>query len=448
MSENGRHRLTSWKEIANHLGRGVRTVLRWEKERGLPVHRVPGANGRVVFAFADELDAWAEGEARAANDSLPPDSVPDRRALLIEKVRARWRLAAALVVVGMAGLALTAVAKKDARPLTIVVSPDGIAALDADRKTRWRYAFPAGERGVALDNAYTDAVDVVDGPESGVLAGTALQFRDFRDPITESPGGQLFWFSRAGELRRTFAFDDRLTFESSAYERPWGMTDFHLDASTGRRRVAVAAHHYEWWPSMVTVLDERWNRHGTFVNAGWIERVWWLDSRRLVIAGFSNPADGGMIALLDTAALDGQSPPVPGRDAFRCTACGPGAPLRYVVMPRSEVNRASASPFNRVVLEPKADGFVARTIEIPSGEPGRVADIIYGFSRSLHLVRAAYSDRYWEEHRALEAQGKIGHSREQCPDRNGPREVRVWEPSAGWTTAGPPRPAESQRPAR
>ena len=40
-SERGA-RLDSWKAIAGHLGRDVRTVLRWEKERGLPVHRVPG----------------------------------------------------------------------------------------------------------------------------------------------------------------------------------------------------------------------------------------------------------------------------------------------------------------------------------------------------------------------------------------------------------------------
>src|SRR5688572_8161606 len=68
MSDNGRRRLTSWKEIAAHLGRDVRTVLRWEKDRGLPVHRVPGATGRVVFAYSDELDAWSRGLLTKAPD--------------------------------------------------------------------------------------------------------------------------------------------------------------------------------------------------------------------------------------------------------------------------------------------------------------------------------------------------------------------------------------------
>lgn len=33
-------RLNSWKEIATFLGRGVRTVQRWERELQLPVHRI------------------------------------------------------------------------------------------------------------------------------------------------------------------------------------------------------------------------------------------------------------------------------------------------------------------------------------------------------------------------------------------------------------------------
>jgi hypothetical protein len=51
-------RLDSWKAIADYLGRDVRTLLRWEKEKGLPVHRVPGGKRQAVFAFVHELDDW------------------------------------------------------------------------------------------------------------------------------------------------------------------------------------------------------------------------------------------------------------------------------------------------------------------------------------------------------------------------------------------------------
>jgi hypothetical protein len=52
-----RQRLDSWKEIADYLGRDVRTAMRWEQD-GLPVHRVPGGLRRGVFAIPDEVDAW------------------------------------------------------------------------------------------------------------------------------------------------------------------------------------------------------------------------------------------------------------------------------------------------------------------------------------------------------------------------------------------------------
>jgi hypothetical protein len=51
-------RLDSWKDIAAHLGREVRSVQRWESERGLPVHRLPGGDKPRVYALKSELDAW------------------------------------------------------------------------------------------------------------------------------------------------------------------------------------------------------------------------------------------------------------------------------------------------------------------------------------------------------------------------------------------------------
>jgi len=50
--------LNSWKEIANYLGRGVRTVQRWEHDLGLPVRRPWGRSRSTVMAMSDELDAW------------------------------------------------------------------------------------------------------------------------------------------------------------------------------------------------------------------------------------------------------------------------------------------------------------------------------------------------------------------------------------------------------
>src|SRR4030095_2910257 len=71
-------RLDSWKGIAAYLGRGVRTVQRWEREEGLPVHRLAHDKGGNVYARREELAAWWESRRRtlAAQPSDQPDEKP------------------------------------------------------------------------------------------------------------------------------------------------------------------------------------------------------------------------------------------------------------------------------------------------------------------------------------------------------------------------------------
>ena len=52
--------LNSWKEIAAYMGRGVRTVQRWEQELGLPVRRPRGKDRSAVIALKVDLDQWLQ----------------------------------------------------------------------------------------------------------------------------------------------------------------------------------------------------------------------------------------------------------------------------------------------------------------------------------------------------------------------------------------------------
>ena len=63
-------RLESWKEIAAFFGRDERTVHRWEKDLGLPVHRLPGTKGRV-YAFSQELASWSTKPKHAVVEDVP-----------------------------------------------------------------------------------------------------------------------------------------------------------------------------------------------------------------------------------------------------------------------------------------------------------------------------------------------------------------------------------------
>ena len=59
----GSLRLEGWKAIADHLGRTVRTVQRWEREQALPVQRQHHNRLGSVYAFSSDLGAWLASRA-------------------------------------------------------------------------------------------------------------------------------------------------------------------------------------------------------------------------------------------------------------------------------------------------------------------------------------------------------------------------------------------------
>src|SRR5262249_32802867 len=64
-------RLESWKEIASYLKRDVRTVQRWEKREGLPIHRHLHDKLGTVYAYKGEIDAWWKERSPALNTLEP-----------------------------------------------------------------------------------------------------------------------------------------------------------------------------------------------------------------------------------------------------------------------------------------------------------------------------------------------------------------------------------------
>lgn len=63
--------LNGWKEIGGYVCRDIRTVERWEKFRGLPVRRVPGAGRATVYALISEVDEWLASAKLDEPDDAP-----------------------------------------------------------------------------------------------------------------------------------------------------------------------------------------------------------------------------------------------------------------------------------------------------------------------------------------------------------------------------------------
>ncbi len=84
--------LSSWKDIARYLGKGVRTVQRWERHLGLPVRRPVGASQKsAVLLYRGDVDAWLatrfSARALEKNDAHFNRSSRSARSTLKEGIR-------------------------------------------------------------------------------------------------------------------------------------------------------------------------------------------------------------------------------------------------------------------------------------------------------------------------------------------------------------------------
>lgn len=115
--------LRSWKEIAAYIGRDVRTAIRWEKDRGLPVRRPPGSKkSGSVFAYRGELDKWMMGDGARPQPESSASKMPAELAAGIGRdevaagadvgtrvLRSEYRRSAGLAGVGVLALCALAI---------------------------------------------------------------------------------------------------------------------------------------------------------------------------------------------------------------------------------------------------------------------------------------------------------------------------------------------------
>ena len=135
-----------------------------------------------------------------------------------------------------------------------------------------------------------------------------------------------------------------------------------------------------------------------------------------------------MVAVLDATDIQGHSPEEPGSE-FACLDCPAGSPLRYLVFPPTDVNRASGLPYN----ETTGVDLGASQIRITVLEGTHLSDVawVYQFTTDFDLIRVTPGDSYWPVHDLLELEGKLDHGAEDCPWRVAPP-ILSWTPDGGW----------------
>ncbi len=390
--------LSSWKEIAAHLGVSVRTAQNWEAERGLPVRRVPGGRGRVVV-YVSELDAWLINAPPV--DTAPAPPVPQPR------ITTRRAVAAGIAAVaGTAAIAWMTRHLWRRPPARWRLEGDALLALDTNGRELWRKTFGCslidykafGERELGW-------VGDLNGDGDPELL-FAVHPKGPGAPMVYcfDAGGKELWRFEPGT--RAANFPERI--------RPPYFPQNLIVFSNGKElRVAVASVHHTWAPCEIavvspdgTVRGDYWHPgHLYFIAAGSLSP----GAKPLLFAGgISNADKSAALSVLDPDALTGISS---GWSPEFRAAETPAREVARILFPRSCINQAKED-FNGVrtlrLLPGELQVNVYEEIDHPSA-------VLHTFGADGRYRGAGLSSRFAARHAELESSGLLHHRLD--PDR-------------------------------
>jgi hypothetical protein len=457
-----RDRFDSWKEIAAYIGRDIRTAMRWEKERGLPVHRVPGNGSRQpVFAYKFELDEWLKqrGTARTGQLMEATDQALAAQPLAgpsHSEIEDRYYGRRRVLLFGAIGLAVivavsmvTLIRNRSTSPdpaLTVRIqfAANTIRALDSAGNVLWTHRFPKPIHSEMLKHPelLDNLVRIVDLYGDGRReALVTIPLEQNADPRAIS-ATEIDCFSNDGKLLWSYVPHEKFQFGSFDPGGPWFVEDVLV--SQGVKPAIWAALTNKWGNSFVVQLDSSTGKDTVrFVNTGIIYRlneVTISGRRYLLIGGFNNEYAAGVLAAVDESKPYATSPQT-AATWHKCLTCPEGVPDYYFVFPRSEVNRLLNSWEDSV----RFINVQGNNIEVDKSELGDPAlgdktdvgkvHVVYEFHAEPTLRAFAFRFDSWYDmmHRDLQSRGKLDHTLASCPERLHPESVRVWTPKNGWT---------------
>lgn len=433
-------RQNGWKDIANHLGKGVRTVQRWEKVYGLPVHRIGGDGGEIVYAYRHEVDAWlAESErARAGDARSKRPTGPERdeadaatggtridgheiaRPATRHTRPAPPRLllaASALLVIVLAALGWLASVRTTARPWTSTPHATGLATswrfeydrlkvLDAEGRVSWTYPVdPLWAQGW-LEPArpgWLAPVVIVDldgdGPREVLLSV----------PYRWPRGRRLVCLNADGTTRWTREPDDRQRFGEEWYSGPWTSSDFKVSPRPDGTSVVWAVfHHHLLFPSVLEQIAPDGRVLSRYWSNGYVDSLseaTWQGREVLLVGAANNEHKGASLAILDRADASGNAPASNPR--YRCATCPGPDPMGFVVFPPTPVGRVRDESGSVRHAWVNADGEIVAGSFEPVAGFGDAGMVFFTLDRQLRLRNLEVAASYRLLHDRLFKAGRI-----------------------------------------
>lgn len=403
-----REQLEGWKEIGRYLGKSVRTVQLWEKDLGLPVHRLQNR----VYADPADLDAWLERQrvfTQTSGQTLP-ESLPDESGLphpesigvpvppvQPDRTPRRWLAAAAFFVLAATLFAVARWEPAGLSPVSLKVEGAVLTAYDIENHRVFSHTLPAAPWGYVIGQN-----DPRDYPRSlfADLDGDGrneLLYVYWAQDMTANgtvlycfrPDGSVAWKRKMGrplETARGTALSNSFhttTLAALAKARPDG------------GRLVVGSQHSHSYPYQVALLTADGTLVSEYFHPGWLLKIAIADLNGDgheeilyggVSASYGRDPDGNYgpaLVVLDSRRVFGQGPVLPSE------------PLPLKGIPRGD---EAAVLFFPSPVEPTENGIYYRVhrlrlsgdaIELEvrqTNEPRDAPHVLYRLDRKLSVI--------------------------------------------------------------
>jgi hypothetical protein len=378
--------LVSWKEVAAYLRVSVKTAQLWERERSLPIRRMPGVRSQVRASVAD-LEAWKSQPA------IPAPPAPGRSFSRI------WLALEGLAVIAL--ILTAALWPRPGPPARYRIDRSTLIVTDVQNRELWRKTFP----GLNESTTYRQAGAVWFGDLDGSGTTSVLFLFD----SNQTGDDYLVAYSDRGRERWRFTPGGPVRTATKEYAFSYHAAHF-LAAKLGRDghlRIVVSSVHNTSTPCQIALLDtngrklrEYWhNGHLQLLLASDLGQGW----NSLVLAGVSNPRRTSTLVALDPDRFTGASTEDDPAEQF--LDFPPPVEMARILFPRSCIS--SREPFTNVTGLWQERGSIG--LEIHHQLNPMDAAVYYHLNRDLTLQSADVGTAFEKLHLRLRAEKTIDH---------------------------------------
>jgi len=450
-------RLNSWKEIAAYLGKGVRTVQRWENQMGLPVRRLGREGGEIVYALKSEIDAWIlKGGHTAADDSAavtpistsaPPEPAAPLPAPAITLEMAEPRAAprpslfagglwVTLFLAALGGIAMTLAQRTGTtsggpeiagstghpgpNPVGAAVEGHALRVWGEDNRPLWTVRIDAQDERrmdtriqVGAESPFRPiAVDDLDGDGRNEVLVLAVS--------ASGSGDNLRVFNADGTQRFVHVPGRPVNYGAKTY-RGFNSYGLYLCPNADRPpSLFLIAGNVPWFPSVLEEISPTGEIRSEYWSNGYITSVRpaTLRGRSLLLVGaYNNESRGASLAILDRERPGGTAPAE--KADYRCTNCADGYPQEFLVFPGSDALReVSSGEGSAMVADARVTGeteLVVTVSQLNSRVPGETIPLegSITYTVSVHDLVLRHFLPGWSFlsiHNAFRRSGRLDHA--------------------------------------